>query len=57
MAGSFSWRGCFGAPPVSAALLAAGLVDEDAVHGLGRSGEEMAAAIPTLGLSTSTSRR
>src|SRR5262249_16125098 len=37
------------APPVAAALgtpLAAGAFDEDAAHGLGRGGEEVAAAVP-----------
>ena len=39
-------------------LLAAGVVDEDPPHGLGRRGEEVAAAVPVLRASrTSTSRR
>ena len=33
-----------------ARCLAAGLFDEDAAHGLGRGGEEVAAAVPVLGL-------
>ena len=32
------------------AALAAGLVDEDAAHGLGRGGEEVAPAVPGPGL-------
>src|SRR5262249_21354111 len=32
------------------ASLAAGVVDEDAAHGLGSGGEEVAAAVPVLGL-------
>ena len=30
------------------ALLATGVIDEDAAHGLGRGGEEVAAAVPVL---------
>ena len=33
-------------PPCFIGLLAAGVVDEDAAHGLGGGGEEMAAAVP-----------
>ena len=33
-------------PPALTAGLAAGVLDEDAAHGLGRGGEEVAAAVP-----------
>src|SRR5262249_19462434 len=41
-------------PAVLPALLAAGGFDEDPAHGRGRGGEEMAAAVPALGLPSLT---
>ena len=38
------------AAAVLVGLLASGLLDKDAAHGLGRRGEEVTAAIPVLGL-------
>ena len=35
-------------PPLDGRVLAAGVLDEDAAHGLGRGGEEVAAAVPVL---------
>ena len=36
-------------PPCLTGLLAAGVLDQDAAHGLGGGGEEVAAAVPALG--------
>ena len=33
-------------PPATGAVLSAGVVDEDAAHGLGRRGEEVNASVP-----------